>query len=65
MENFTQTSNEPYDRHRYKVVFSDGKEIILDDYETVQQIWFQSDPHFLSHVEVLEKTKTSRKGFKS
>lgn len=65
IKNFTQTSDEPYDRHRYKIVFSEGKEIILDDYEHVQAIWFQTASSFLSHVEVLDQVKTPVKGFKN
>jgi hypothetical protein len=65
IKNFTQTSDEPYNRHRYKIVFSEGKEIILDDYEHVQAIWFQTASSFLSHVEVLDEVKPPVKGFKN
>ena len=61
-EYFKQTSDEPYIRHDYKVVFEDGKEVIFDNYEDVQRTWFQNSGCFLSHIEVLEKKKS--KGFK-
>ena len=63
MKTFKQTSDNPYDRHDYKLVLSNGKEIIFDNYEDVQVTWFQTAPQFLSHVEVLDK-KTKSKGFK-
>ena len=59
---FKQTCDKPYDRHDYKVIFEDGKEIIFDNYEDVQLTWFQNGGQFLSHIEVLDKKKS--KGFK-
>ena len=59
---FTQTSDEHYIRHDYKVVFEDGKELVFDNYEDVQLYWFQRGGNFLSHIEVLNKKKS--KGFK-
>ena len=61
-ECFKQTSDKPYDRHDYKLVYEDGKEVVFDNYEDVQLTWFQNGGHFLSHVEVLDKKKS--KGFK-
>jgi hypothetical protein len=52
----------PYDRHDYKVVFEDGREVVFDNYEDVQLTWFQRGGNFLSHIEVLDKKKS--KGFK-
>jgi len=37
---FTQTSDAPYDRHRYKVVHNDGKELIFDSWAEAQAYWF-------------------------
>jgi hypothetical protein len=62
METFKQTSDEPYVRHDYKLVYEDGKEFVFDNYEDVQRIWFQNDGNFLSHIEVLDKKQP--KGFK-
>jgi len=63
MKIFKQTSDEPYLRHDYKLIFENGREVIFDNYEDVQVTWFQRSGHFLSHVEVLDKKKS--KGFKS
>lgn len=63
MKTFAQTSDRPYDRHDYKLVLTDGREIIFDNYEDVQLTWFQTASQFLSHVEVLDKKQKS-KGFK-
>ena len=52
----------PYDRHDYKIVFEDGREVIVDNYEDVQVTWFQRGGKYLSHIEVLDKKKC--KGFK-
>ena len=64
METFSQTSNEPYIRHDYKVVYEDGREVIFDNYEDVQRTWFQNGGYFLSHIEVLDKKQSKSKGFK-
>ena len=53
---FSQTSNEPYDRHRYKVVFKNGADpVIVDEWEQANLIWFQTPSLFKSHIEVLDK----------
>ncbi len=59
---FKQTSDEPYVRHDYKLVFEDGKEVVFDNYEDIQVFWFQRGGNFLSHIEVLNKKQS--KGFK-
>ena len=63
MKIFQQTSNEPYLRHDYKVVFEDGKTVVFDNYEDAQLLWWNRSGNFLSHIEVLDKKKS--KGFKS
>ena len=64
---FRQTSNEPYLRHDYKLVWSTGQSVIFDNYEDVQRKWFEHSGNFLSHVEVLDhkepKKNKKRKGF--
>ena len=61
---FQQSSNGLYDRHHYKLVFSDGRDKIYESWEGVQSTWFQTATQFLSHVEVLDiKTKQKSKGF--
>jgi hypothetical protein len=59
---FKQTSNEPYDRHDYKVIKSTGEYVVVESWEEAQSIWWNSPPHFLSHIEVLDKKEA--KGFK-
>ena len=63
IKEFKQTSDEPYLRHHYKLVFDNGKEVIFDNYEDVQVSWFQRAGRFLSHVEVLD-IKEKKRGFK-
>lgn len=63
VKTFKQTSNEPYIRHHYKLVLTDGREVIFDNYEDVQVTWFQTAGQFLSHIEVLD-IKEKSKGFK-
>jgi len=38
---FKQTSDEPYDRHQYRLDFEEGKSIIFDDYEQMRSFWFE------------------------
>ena len=52
---FAQTSDEPYDRHRYKVVFTGADPVIVDEWEQANSIWFQTPSLFKSHIEVLDK----------
>ena len=61
---FKQTSDKPYDRHRYKLVGVNQNELIFDDWEQVQLYWLQAPSQFLSHIEVLDKKKKSNGGFK-
>lgn len=39
---FEQSSIKPYDRHKYKLTFPDGRSMILESYEQVQTLWFQN-----------------------
>lgn len=61
---FTQTSDDLYDRHNYRVRLTNGKGIILDDYEQVRGLWFQYDKQFLDTIEVLDKKAIPSGGFK-
>jgi len=38
---FEQTSDKPYNRHKYKIVFGDGKSIIMNNYEELRRVWFE------------------------
>ena len=54
---FEQTSDAPYDRHDYKVVSRDGKSVTVDSWESAHIIWWNTPTMFLSHIEVLNKSK--------
>ena len=51
---FTQTSNESYTRHQYKIVKLNGEYIIVDSWEEAQSIWWNTPVQFLSHIEIFE-----------
>jgi hypothetical protein len=64
---FTCTSAEPYDRHHYRLNFSDGSHRIFESWDQVQAEWFQRLPTSLSHIDVLDikqNKKTTSGGFK-
>ena len=42
---FTQTSNEPYDRHNYLIHFKNKMPQHVDSWEQVQSIWWLSLIH--------------------
>ena len=58
---FTETSDELYDRHTYKIVSKTGEIINVDNWLQAREIWWNRKA-FLSHVEVLDLKKS--KGFK-
>ena len=64
---FEQTSNELYNRHYYKLVYSNGETKVFEDHQDFMTAWFQYPKQLLSHGEVLDK-KTKKKsksgGFK-
>lgn len=49
---FEQTSNDPYIRHHYKIVNTNGDSVVVDNWQDVSVLWFQKNA-FLSHVEIL------------
>ena len=53
---FQQSSYKDYDRHQYKVVGKNGDSIVVDDYMSAQEIWWNRKV-FLSHIEVLDIKK--------
>jgi len=64
---FTDTSDEPYDRHQYEFVYSNGQHFIFDSWEEVRSAWFNMPSKFKSHINVLDrqqKKKKTTKGFK-
>lgn len=64
MKTFKQTCDKPYIRHHYKLMYTDGRDVVFDNYEDIQITWFQSAGHFLSHIEVLDIPQSKGKGFK-
>lgn len=54
-ETFKQTCDKPYDKYHYKLVFSNGNEVVFDNYMDVQAMWFQTPADFVSHIEVIDK----------
>ena len=61
---FSQTSNEPYDRHNYKIVSKHYCTMIVESWGEVQEWWWNhcNTLNFDAVIEVLEKPKS--KGFK-
>tara|TARA_B100001564_G_scaffold300147_1_gene266940 strand:- start:1344 stop:1541 length:198 start_codon:yes stop_codon:yes gene_type:complete len=57
----TFTSDQPYNRHKYKLVFVDGRSIVFEDYTQMKDTWRQFS-EVCSHVVVVDK-KTKAKGF--
>ena len=63
---FKQTSDEPYDRHRYKIVSKHYATFIVESWQQVQEWWWNNChlPTFDARVEVLDIPKQKSKGFK-
>ena len=58
---FSQTSNEPYDRHHYKIVYKD-RSFVVESWEEVQEYWWNNSHKFeLPVIEVIDKPKTNKK----
>ena len=63
---FDQTSNEPYNRHDYKLVYTNGETKVFEEHQEFMAAWFQYPKQLLSHGEVLDKKikkKTKSGGF--
>ena len=63
MNNFTSTSDEPYDRHRYKIVSKHYCTMIVESWEEVREWWCNNChlPTFDAVVHVIDKPKTKKK----
>ena len=58
---FSQTSNGPYDRHHYKIVYKD-RSFVVESWEEVQEYWWNNSHKFeLPVIEVIDKPKTNKK----
>ena len=65
-EFFQQTSDEPYNRHDYKLVYTNGQTKVFEEHQDFMAAWFQYPKQLLSHGEVLDKkvkNKTKSGGF--
>lgn len=63
---FTQTSEEPYERHNYEIVRKSNKKIVFDNWQDALQYWFtySQDTDELEFVTVLDKKQNKpTKGF--
>jgi hypothetical protein len=60
-QNFELTSHQSYDRHDYKLVYSNDQSVVFDNYEDLRRAWWETPYQFLSHVEVLDKKKSKKK----
>lgn len=61
---FTQTSDKPYTRHHYKLVYVNGNEVVFDNYQDVQSAWWNASSDFVKYIEVLDIPYKKSKGFK-
>lgn len=66
LEWFEQTSNKPYDKHNYELVYTNGSSKVFDNYEDFRKTWWETPEQFLSHGHVLDKkvTQVKSRGFK-
>ncbi len=64
---FKQTSDELYERHDYKLVFSNKNSVVFDNYHDLQKAWWETPYQLLGYVEVLDKQNkkksNQKKGF--
>ncbi len=61
-QSHTFTSDQPYNRHKYKLVFVDGRSIVFDDYSKMKGAWSQFS-EVCSHVVVVDNKKSGGGGF--
>ena len=54
LQHFTSTSDGLYDRHKYKIVFKNGKSITVEDYSTMRHMWYQWREN-VSNVEIIDE----------
>ena len=59
---FSQTSDEPYDRHHYKIVHKESS-IVVKSWDEVQEWWWNNCrlPTFDAVVHVIDKPKAKKK----
>jgi len=58
---FSQTSDLPYDRHHYKIVYKD-RSFVVESWDEAQEYWWNNQHKFeLPVIEVIDKPKTKKK----
>ena len=64
LRHFTATCDKPYDQNKYKIIFKDGRSVVIDDYSIVKNLWYEYREQ-VSNVEIIKefKKKTGGKGF--
>lgn len=65
LKTFTQTSDAPYDRHHYKIVFRGGEKVIYcESWEAANNIWFQwAGMRAIQSIEVCDIKRHKPAGF--
>jgi cystathionine beta-lyase/cystathionine gamma-synthase len=58
---FSQTCDKLYDRHHYKMVYSNNQSIVVDSWEKVRQVWWETPSNFASHIEVIDIVNQNKK----
>lgn len=64
-KSFKETSSDPYIRHDYKLVYTDGKFKIFDNYHDLIKTWMTTPSHLMDYVITLDhkEPKTKSGGF--
>lgn len=65
IKHFTNTSDQLYDKHLYKLVYKDNTSIIVDNYYDLYLEWNSQElKNECMYIEILDKNKKPTKGFK-
>jgi len=68
LEVFLQTSDDPYDRHNYRLNVPGSNPLIVEDYEVLRAIWFEKVRNYtgctVDVLDIKQKKKKSKGGFK-
>jgi len=63
MDEFTETSSEPYDRHHYRVWLQDGSFVDVESFDQARMVWYRINPRpKCIDIKEISRTKKS-KGF--
>ena len=64
IEVFASTSNTPYDRHSYRVIYANGKAVEVGSYDEAQHLWYASlRPKVIEVVSPPKAKRKSTEGF--